>query len=480
MKCTEFFVKAFKLLAAVVLAVSSPVIAQTVHVTTTSADLKQALQAQPELQFTAAPADASSLIIEVDAAKRFQQIDGFGASLTDSAAWLLETKLDAGTRHQAMRALFDRGEGIGLSILRQPMGGTDLAREHYTYDDMPAGSKDFALVHFSIARDEAEILPALREALTITPGLKIIASPWSAPAWMKSSDSLIAGKLNRKSYPAFAQYFVKYMEAYRSAGVPIWAVTLQNEPLFEPKDYMGMAMSATQQKEVLRDYVGPAFEKARLDTKIMVYDHNWDTPAYPSTILDDAKAAHYAAGTAYHCYAGNVTAQSLTHDRFPAKDIWETECSGGKWQNGHAFQQTAELVIGTTRNWSRSVVLWGLALDPQGNPHAGGCDACRGVITVDASAQPARFEPTVDYYVLGQASKFVIPGAHRIASTDLDAKGLLNVAFRNADGSLALLVLNEGTGPVTFAVNSEGKSLRYTLAGSTMATFYWHSQAQDK
>lgn len=467
--------------AAVVLAsASSLVMAQTVHVTTTSADLKQALQSQPELQFAVAPADAFPLVIEVDATKRFQQIDGFGASLTDSAAWLLETKLDADTRHQAMRALFDRGEGIGLSILRQPMGGSDLAREHYTYDDLPAGSKDFTLAHFSIAHDEAELLPALREALSLNPGLKIIATPWSAPAWMKSSNSLIKGKLNRASYPAFAQYFVKYLEAYRAAGVPIWAVTLQNEPLFQPKDYMGMGMSAEQQKELLRDYVGPAFEKAGLDTKIMVYDHNWDKPSYPATILNDAKAAHYAAGTAYHCYAGNVSAQSLTHTRFPAKDIWETECSGGKWQKDHAFQQTAELVIGTTRNWSRSVVLWGLALDPQGNPHAGGCDTCRGVITVDASTQPAKFEPTVDYYVLGQASKFVVPGAYRIASTDLEAKDLSNVAFLNADGSVVLLVLNKSAGSVTFDVHSESKTLRYTLTGSTMATFYWHSQAQDK
>jgi len=375
-----------------------------------------------------------------------------------------------------MRVLFSARDGIGLSILRQPIGGSDLAREHYTYDDVPEGQKDFALTHFSVKRDEELMLPALREALALNPQLKIIATPWSPPAWMKSNGSLIAGRLKKESYAPFAQYLVKYVEAYRRAGVPIWAITLQNEPLYQPKDYMGMEMRAPQQRELLRDYVGPAFASAGLgNTKILIYDHNWNDTRYAAAILSDQAAALYAAGAAYHCYSGDVSAQSTTHEQFPEKGIWETECSGGKWQKEKAFQQTAELVIGTTRNWSRSVVLWGLVLDADGNPHAGGCDTCRGVIAVDATRQPAQFAPTLDYYVLGQASKFVVPGAHRVASTDLGASGLPNVAFQNPDGSVALILLNERSSDLVFEVRCAGKAARYKVAGNTMATLYWQA-----
>jgi len=454
--------------AAGLMAASSLTLAQTVHVTSTSSDLKQALQAQSDLQFTSAAASSQALKIEVNPAQRFQEIDGFGASLTDSAAWLMEKQLDSTTRTQAMRALFDMKDGIGLSILRQPMGGTDLARDHYSYDDLAKGQKDYELAHFSIARDQDVILPALREALAVNPRIKVMGTPWSVPGWMKSSDSLITGSLNEDSYAAFAQYFVKYVEAYKAAGVPVWAVTLQNEPMFEPKDYMGLGMTGEQQRVVLRDHVGPAFEKAGLSTKIMVFDHNWSHPEYPATILGDPAAARFAAGTAYHCYEGKVEAQSETHKQFPDKDIWETECSGGTWQKD-AFQQTAKLIIGTTRNWSKSVVLWGLALDPDGNPHAGGCGTCRGVITVDKG----KFAPTLDFYALGQVSKFVVPGAHRIGSSDLEAKGLPNVAFQNPDGSVALVVLNDSAAAVSFDISSEGKIASYTLASNTMATLQW-------
>lgn len=462
------------MLAFILVCATSVSFAQTLHIVTTSADLQKALSPQPAVKFATTPGVAPSLRIEVDSAQRFQDIDGFGASLTDSAAWLLQTKLDAATRQKAMRALFDAREGIGLTILRQPMGGADLARSHYTYDDMPRGQKDPALEHFSIARDEEVILPTLREAFAVEPGIKIIATPWSVPGWMKTSDLLIGGKLRRENYAPFAQYFVKYVQAYQAKGFPIWAVTLQNEPLYEPKDYMGMKMTAEEQRNVLRDHLGPAFAKAGLATKIMVYDHNWDRPDYPATILSDPKASRYAAGTAYHCYGGKVEAQSATHARFPEKDIWETECSGGKWQKDRAFQLTAELVIGATRNWARAVVLWGLALDEDGNPHAGGCDTCRGVITVDDKAQPAGFHPTVDYYVLGQISKFVRPGAHRIASSE--TAGLQNVAFENSDGTRVLLVLNEDSKPATFTVAEKDRAATVTLDANTLATLFWQPE----
>jgi glucosylceramidase len=255
---------------------------------------------------------------------------------------------------------------------------------------------------------------------------------------------------------------------------------MQNEPKYVPNDYPGMNMAAREQTEVLANYLGPAFRDARLKTKILVFDHNWDLIDYPIQVLSDAKAAAFAAGTATHCYGGNVTAQSELHERFPDKDIWLTECSGGDWQTGKILQQQVRLIIGATRNWAKSVVLWNLALDQNHEPFLGGCTTCRGVITVNHASQPSRIEPTLDYTALAHASKFVAPGAYRVESNIFDQGSLEDVAFRNPDGSLVLLVLNSGGGNATFNIGWAGKYASYKLPAGAVATFRWNPAANPR
>ena len=434
-------------------------------------DLRESLEKKPSLQFGSAR--SSGLTIEVNDATKYQQMDGFGASLTDSSAWLISKKLSEAQRKELLETLFGPKKGIGLSVLRQPMGASDFGLEHYSYDDLPAGKSDPELHHFSIAHDRAYILPILREALALNPHLKIIATPWSPPGWMKSSGSLLEGTLLPSAYAPLAQYFVKFVQSYKAAGVPIYAVTMQNEPLNIPKDYPGMGMSASEQAAFLREYLGPAFQAAKLNTKIMIFDHNWDLIDFPIAVMSDAKAASFAAGIATHCYGGRWTAQSSLHDRFPDKDIWETECSGGEWQKGRLLEQAARLIIGSTRNWAKSVVLWNLALDQNHGPYKGGCDKCRAVVTINDSESPATSSFTVDYVGLAHASKFIVPGAHRVDSNSFEEGSLEDVAFRNPDGSIVLIVLNGGSAPISFNIGWRGHYASYTLDGGAVATFVW-------
>jgi glucosylceramidase len=416
---------------------------------------------------------APELTIFVDDTKRYQTIDGFGASITDSSAWLLRNKLSESQFQKLMVQLFDREKGIGLNLLRQPMGSSDFALEDYTYDDMPPGQSDPGLEHFSIEKDQRYIIPVLRAALAINPDIKILATPWSPPAWMKSNDSLVQGSLRPEGHGAMARYFVKFVKAYEQAGVPIFGVTIQNEPLNVEANFPSLLMASSEQAEFLGSALGPAFRAADIRAQIFIFDHNWDLIHYPIEVLADPKAAAHSSGIAIHCYGGNAAAQSELHKRFPDQPIWMTECSGGGWQKGNLLVDQVRLVIDATRNWSHSVILWNLALDQNHEPHLGGCKNCRGVITVNATNNAAEVIPTVDFTALAHVSQFVRPGAYRIESNTFGPDSLEDVAFRNPDGSLVLLVLNSGSKRVTFNVGWEKKFAVYTLPANSAATFTW-------
>ena len=442
--------------------------------------------------------DSNALTISVDPSRRYQTMEGFGASITDSSAHVL-ARLDKRTRDATMRSLFSRTDGDGLSFLRQPMGASDfVAGDHYTYDDLPAGETDYEMRRFSIAHDRAEILPLLRQALALNPQIKVIGSPWSPPAWMKTNGSLIGGRLidEPRIYAAYARYFVKFVQAYERAGVPIYAVTVQNEPQNRnPSGYPGMDMPVAQAAKLI-EALGPALRQARLDTKILGYDHNWSehpndiasTPPgedpeeeYPTMLLESG-AARWIAGTAFHCYAGEPSRQTLLQRAFPHKGVWFTECSGSHGENDPPAQvfsdtlkwHTRNLVLGVTRNWGKTVVNWNLALDPDGGPHNGGCDTCSGVVTVGPGQSVTR---NAEYYTLGHLARFVRPGAVRIASTSFGTTGwngqIMDAAFRNRDGSTALVVHNENDDPRSFAVAQGGSTFEYTLPGGALATFTW-------
>jgi len=354
----------------------------------TTPDRAELLHDRGTVPFTTRPSD--QLTISVDPSRRYQTVDGFGASITDSSAAVLY-RLNPAARDKAMRNLFDPVRGIGISALRQPMGSSDFTDEaHYTYDDMPAGQTDFDLNHFSIEHDRAQILPLLRRAKALDPRLTLVATPWSPPAWMKTNGSLIGGRLRDEPriYAAYAQYFVKFIKAYAAAGVPVDYVTMQNEPQNrQPKAYPGTDLPATQEIKLI-EAVGPALRRAGLRTRILAYDHNWATHPddvattppgtdpetdYPYEVLA-SPAAKWVAGTAYHCYYGDPSAQSALHDSYPDKGIWFTECSGSHGPTdtpAQVFRGTLtwharNITIGTTRNWAKSVITWNVALDPTG------------------------------------------------------------------------------------------------------------------
>jgi glucosylceramidase len=466
--------------AAILSSVAAPISPdQHIEVYESSEELHESLTPKAPMQFSSS-AQQQTVAIHIDESRTFQEMDGFGASMTDASAWLLSEKLSPAERKQLLFQLFDPHQGLDLNILRQPMGSSDLSRDDYTYDDEPTGESDPQLKHFSVDRDRQYILPVLREALRVNPGIKIIASPWSPPGWMKTSGSMIGGTLLPSSFGPLAEYFVRFVRAYESAGVPIFAVTPQNEPRNIPADYPGMGMTAEEQATFVRDYLGPAFWKAHLKTKIMILDHNWDMMDFPASILNDSKAAEFVAGAAAHCYGGSPQAQTEFHNRFPDKGIWLTECSGGEWQKGNLLVAQASLIIETTLNWSKSVVLWNLALDQNHGPHLGGCDKCRAIVTVDHSTSPATITRTVDFTALAHASKFVSPGAFRVESNSSQPSPVQHVAFRNADGSIVLIALNPTDAAVSFNIEWRGEYSTYELPANSVATFRWSSNKPSR
>ncbi|MFF9326937.1 ricin-type beta-trefoil lectin domain protein [Streptomyces sp. NPDC014776] len=413
--------------------------------------------------------------ITVDENTRYQTFTGAGASFTDTAAWLLNSSgaLSASTRDATMRKLFSPTEGIGLSFLRNPMGASDLARYGYTYDDVPSGQTDPALSRFSIAHDLADVVPLTRQALQLNPSLTVMASPWTAPAWMKDSGQLNGGWLKAEDYGAYAGYFVKYLQAYRDQGIPVSYVTAQNEPTC-CSGYPSMSWNASGLAYFTKNELLPKLQSAGLATKVLAHDWNWDTyDAYAAQTVDDAAIRSHPnfGGVAWHGYGGDVTKQTAVHNQYPQLDAFATEHSGGTWI---ADQQREDLldIIDYTRNWAKSVTKWSLAVDQNMGPHNGGCGTCTGLVTVhNGDARSGQVDYTVEYYDMGHLTKFVRPGAQRIASTASAA--VPNVAWRNPDGSKALIAYNDATTPRTVTINWGGQHATYSLPGKTSATFTW-------
>ncbi|HEX4733806.1 MAG TPA: glycoside hydrolase family 30 beta sandwich domain-containing protein [Thermoleophilaceae bacterium] len=476
----------FVLLIALVTAWPAAAFADAPSAWMTTGDQKNLLTEQPSRAFGDPVSGAPT--ITIDPSQTFQKMEGVGASITDSSAHLLA---ESRYRDSIMSDLFDPVRGIGLSYLRQPMGASDFVQgPHYTYDDLPAGQTDFKMERFSIGHDRAQIIPLLRQALALNPNVKIMGTPWSPPAWMKTNDSLVGGRFidQQRYYDAYARYFLRFVQDYEKAGVPIDALTLQNEPQNRnPSGYPGMDFRDPEEAHLVAT-VGPQLRKAGLKAKLLGYDHNWslhpndvgppDDPAnpdYAASLLSNPDANKWLAGTAYHCYSGDPSSQSALHDRFPAKDIYFTECSGIVSGNPQTtfpdtlHWHTRYLTIGAVRNWAKTVITWNMALDPNGGPHNGGCDTCTGVVTIEPKTGKAT--RTADYYVLGHYSKFVKPGAVRIGST-VDGN-IWDVAFRNPDGSIVLIANNDdwGTGSQRFNVRLGDQEFSYELPAGAVVTF---------
>jgi glucosylceramidase len=408
-------------------------------------------------------------IIAVEEAEKFQTMDGFGNCLTDGSALLL-ARMSQPARAAVLKELFAWDEkNIGISYLRISLGASDLSEKCYSYNDLPAGDSDFELQKFSLDPNRKELIPVLKEILRINPGIKIMASPWSAPTWMKTNNNFKGGSLRPECYEVYANYFVRYIQAMKAEGIDIDAITVQNEPL-HPGNTPSMYMTAEDQSLFVKKNLGPAFVAAGIKTKIIVYDHNADKIIYPLTILRDPEAAKFVDGSAFHLYGGKIEDLSAVHNEFPGKHLYFTEQWIGSPANfeGDLAWHVKTLIIGATRNWCRNVLEWNLAADPKNDPHTvGGCDRCLGTITLDGdmvTRNPA-------YYILAHAAKFVRPGAVRIASSVPEK--LPNVAFKNKDGRIVLIVLNDSQEQKKFGISFGGKQCIAELGKGSVGTFVW-------
>ena len=457
----------------------------TVAVVVTTDDQIRKLASQEPISFS--PSTAGSNPVYVDETEVYQPIEGFGAATTDTAMYNLyeiaKVKQPA-QFSQAVQDLFTRqGNGIGLSFLRNPMGASDLARNVYSFDDNN-GVADPTLISFSIAHDQTDIIPFLKLAKLSNPQIKIMANPWSPPGWMKTTNSMIGGSLLPTMYDPFAQYFVKYIQAYQSAGVTIDYISLQNEPLFVSPNYPGMCMPAilpsndctpqapqTDQQTALFTHVLPALTSTSLTTKVLVYDHNWDRGDYPQNVLIANQAnLSQIAGVAWHGYGGTPGVMTVIHNMFPTLGQYETEHSGFVTNSDQASLDFPE-IIQNMRNWARAFVKWSLSVDENQGPHTGGCGTCSPIALVNSTTGNITY--SIEFYALGHFSKYVLPGANRVYSSN--AQGIVTAAFVNPapDNSRVLVAYNTSAATQTFEVQWGTQSFTYTLPALAAATFTW-------
>ncbi|MFJ8915412.1 ricin-type beta-trefoil lectin domain protein [Amycolatopsis sp. NPDC102389] len=464
--------------AATLVATPAQAAGETVNIwlTTTNdsrgVNVTRGLQQQSPVNF-AAGTGTGQQTITVDENTTYQQFEGAGASFTDTAAWLMKGSgaLSQATRDETMRKLFDPVSGIGVNFIRNPLGSSDLARFSYSFDDLPAGQTDPSLAKFSIGHDLDSILPLTKQAREINPATKVMASPWSAPPWMKDNGDFKLGWLKAEYYPAYAQYFVKYIQAYQAQGVPIHYVSVQNEPTC-CASYPSMNWNGAGLQYFTKTNLLPALKG--LSTKVLALDWNWDKYAeFGAPTMDDAsiRTDPNFGGMAWHGYGGDVAQQTAVHNQYPNVPAYSTEHSGGTWVSHQQAEDMAN-IVDYTRNWSKSFVKWSLAVDQNMGPHNGGCGTCTGLITVhNGDSRHGQVDYTVEYYTMGHLTKFVKPGAYRISSNDNSA--VRNVAWKNPDGSKALIAYNTSGTSQNVRVNWGGQSFTYTLPASTSATFTW-------
>ena len=359
-------------------ALAAPALAQTpVRHWVTTGDRDQRLAEQAPFTLQRATPEGDAIVVAPD--DRKQTMVGFGASITDASAYLIQTRMAPEARDSLLGTLFGRENGgLGFSFTRVTVGASDFSLDHYSLADSP----DPSLAAFSTRRMEAHVFPTVRAALAINPDLKVMASPWSAPGWMKTTGALIEGTLKPEHYTTYADYWLRYIRSAADNGVPTDYLSIQNEPDFEPDSYPGMRWPATQRAVFIGRHLGPALAEAGIDARILDWDHNWDQPQQPLGVLADDTARPYVSGVAWHCYAGDVAAQEEVRRAYPDKDVFFTECSGGEWAADFddSFGWTMKtLIIGATRNWARGVLMWNLALDENDGPHAGGGGVGRAV-----------------------------------------------------------------------------------------------------
>lgn len=487
--------KKILLLAALVLPLVAS--AQEVRVWETSADGSQVLAPRQEVYAFNHVSTDRKVPITIDERQHFQQMRGFGYALTGGSAELMMA-MSAEARHNLIRSLFGHDEGqAAISYIRLTIGASDMNSFVFSYDDLAPGKADWELKHFSLAQDLNDVVPIMKEILAFNPNIEILASPWSAPTWMKTNNNVQGGKLRKECYDVYARYFVKYVQAMAEQGISISAVTIQNEPL-NSRNTPSMYWSPQEQADFIGNYLGPQFEKSGISTEIILFDHNCDRPDYPLTILSDPKASQYAAGVAFHQYMGDHSGMTTVHEMRPDQDILFTEQMIID-RTGSATATIAPVVervlVNVVRNWSCNVVLWNLAADAEAGPHTdnGGCPFCHGAVTIEGD----EWHRNIAFYALAHATSFVPAGSYRISSTSPTDSGTIlfedeqspgtmraveythsgvlpNVAFQTPYGRIILVVANTRSSAETVWIRYHGKYCAVPIASGSVLSMEWN------
>jgi len=456
----------------------------TIYVTTS--DKEKTMQAEVVKFIANAPASGNSITLYPE--EKYQEMDGFGAAMTGSSCYNL-LKMTPENRAAILKETFDPKDGYGYSYIRISIGASDFSLDEYTYCDTP-GIENFAMHEYDIR----DLYPILKEIKAINPGVKIMASPWTCPKWMKVNnleelkpfDSWTSGQLNPKYYQDYATYFVKYIQAMNAEGFAIDAITIQNEPLNRGNS-ASLFMTWQEQRDFIK-VLGPAFEQNDIKTKIIAYDHNYnydnrkpdtqDQGQYPLRIYEDAEAAKYIEGAAYHAYGGDRSELLRIHNARPDKGLYFTEMSIGLWGDGYTFESDLmwnmkEVCIGTINNFNKAVIMWNYMLDDKHGPdRPGGCNICLGCIDID-SKDYATMVKNSHYYTMAHLSKVIHPGAYRIRSEGQTVEELNYSAFENPDGTYSLVLLNESQTPQDVSVILNGRSFIYTVPQRAVISCIW-------
>lgn len=454
--------------------------AAPVRIYTTTAD-QSSLFAASTAEFGAS-SSMSPYIVNLDRTTTYQTVDGFGAAITGATSYNL-LRMTQENRTAFLKNVFDMDEGLGSSLIRVSIGASDFPAlgAEFTWCDTE-GLENFAPHN----EDLTYLIPVLKEIYAINPDVKIIGSPWSAPRWMKESDSWTSASLSEDHYEDYARYFVKWIQYMEAQGFDIYAITPQNEPLNKGNS-MSMYMEWTQQRDFIKNALGPAFEAAGLDTKILVFDHNYNYDSitsqqdYPLHIYADSDASKYVAGSAWHSYGGSVSTLDQIIYEYPEKEIYFTEASIGEWNYtfaGCLLDDFESIFLGTLSRMGKGVTLWNLMLDDNKGPYSpasGSCKTCYGAVDINSSDYKTLTYRS-HYYNIAHASKVIKPGAVRIGTSGYEVDGLTYLAFENPDDSIGIIILNDNSAAQTLVFAETGYTVRCSVPAKSLVSLIWNYQ----
>ncbi|MDD3078634.1 MAG: glycoside hydrolase family 30 beta sandwich domain-containing protein [Paludibacter sp.] len=439
---------------------------QTVTPWMTSSDKSRLLTQQTTTNF-ATNTGTANITVTLKPTATYQTMDGFGFALTEGSAEVISS-LTSVQQNNLLTELFDKTNGLGISVLRISIGASDLSSSDYSYDEV---SGDTGLTSFSMAGpDLTYLVPILKKILKINPDVKILATPWTAPRWMKTNKAWIGGKLSSTYYETYSKYFVAYLNAMKNQGINLWAITVQNEPengTAEPS----MLMTYAEQISFINNNLGPELAGSGFSAvKIIAYDHNCGNTTYPIAVCNNSS---YVDGAAFHLYSGDISALTTVKNA-TGKNVYFTEqytASTGSFSGDFAWH-FQNVLFGASLNWAKVILEWNLANNSSIGPHTpGGCNTCQGAVTVNNSTS---YNYNLSYYLIGQFSKFVKPDAIRIGTTTAGTN-VLSTAFQNTDGTIVTLVYNTKSSSQTIKIVSGTQSFIYTLPAATVASFVWQT-----